>query len=157
MSSEDIRLDVTADPKLLRYVRTLLKSYVIGQGFPEEHAENVVLAVDEACTNAIRHSYGGCCGEKVELRLGSTPDGVEIVVSDRGTPAPPGAVTRKESPPPDPASLKPGGLGVQLMFRVFDEVDFRPGETRGNTVRMLLRWPDGARRQAGAAGDGGHR
>jgi len=141
MRTEDIRLEVRADPALLRCVRALLERYVTARGFPAERAEKVVLAVDEACTNAIRHSYGGPCDEKVELRLGSTDEGIEITLSDDGIPAPAGAVARKAPAPPDPAALKPGGLGVQLMWEVFDDVEFRPGDRRGNRVRMVLRRP----------------
>ena len=33
----------------------------------------------------------------------------------------------------------PGGLGIQLIHEVFDEVDFCPGEGGGNCVTMKLK------------------
>jgi len=144
MKKVDIHVEVRADPRLLRSVRGLLCAWVRSQGFPESRAEEVTLAVDEACTNAIRHSYGGPCDETIELDLGTGEGGVEITVSDRGKPAPEGAVVARPPRAPDPSALKPGGLGVGLMRRVFDEVDFRRGEERGNAVHLFLRWPDGA-------------
>ncbi len=144
MNQVDIRLEVRADPALLRAVRGLLCAYARSQGFTEARAEEVVLAVDEACTNAIRHSYGGPCDETIELRLGPAEGGVEITLCDRGKPAPEGKLVPGPCRAPDPGAVRPGGLGVGLMFRVFDEVEFRPGKERGNAVRMFLRRPQGA-------------
>ena len=149
MKTEDIRLQLRADPDLLRSVRAMLGCYARSRGFPETRAEEIVLAVDEACTNAIRHSYGGPCDEKLELRMGTAEGGLEITLSDGGRPCPKAAIVRKGDPPPDPDVLKPGGLGVQLMFRVFDEVDFQPGEEKGNRVRLFLRWPEPAAEKGG--------
>ena len=142
MTPEDLRVDVAADPRLLGSVRALLRSYLTACGIAEDKSDEVVLAVDEACTNAIRHSYGGPCSERIELRLRCSDEGLEIVVADHGKPAPPQAVAPRDLPAPDPATVKPGGLGVHLMHRVFDRVEFRPGERSGNTVRMFLRRPD---------------
>ena len=40
---------------------------------------------------------------------------------------------------PDPDQLQPGGLGVQLMHRAFDEVLFCPGREAGNCVILRAR------------------
>jgi anti-sigma regulatory factor (Ser/Thr protein kinase) len=152
MKKVDIRLEVRADPALLRSVRSLLACYIRSRGFTEARTEEAVLAIDEACTNAIRHSYGGPCDETIELCLGSAEEGLEITVSDRGKPAPEEKVAPRALRAPDPAAIKPGGLGVGLMYRVFDEVDFRPGTERGNDVRLFLRWPEGAQARAEEGG-----
>ena len=41
----------------------------------------------------------------------------------------------------DDALILVGGLGVQLMYRVFDEVKFSPGREKGNRVVMRLKRP----------------
>jgi anti-sigma regulatory factor (Ser/Thr protein kinase) len=140
MKCQDIRVQVRADPKLLRSIRELLRTYVVGCGFPQDTVDSVVLAVDEACANAIRHSYGGSCDEKLELWVAYGEDeGLEVVLSDEGIPAPRECLQPKELEPPSAATVRPGGLGVQLMFQAFDEVLFCPGTERGNRVVMRLR------------------
>jgi anti-sigma regulatory factor (Ser/Thr protein kinase) len=114
-------------------------------GFTKERCHEVMLAVDEACTNAMRHSYDGRTNEMLVLSLRSNADWVEIELRDEGRPAPPEKTCRKTVAPPDPESLRPGGLGVQLIYEVFDEVTFTPGEREGNCVSMRLRKPDDSR------------
>lgn len=139
MTTPDIRIQLLSRPKLLKPIRELLRSYVAGSGFTDEQAQNVVLAVDEACTNAIRHSYGGSCDEVLELDLFSGENGIEIVLADHGAPVPPECLDLKNTLPPDPDTVRPGGLGVRLICTVFDAVEFFPGKERGNRVVMRLR------------------
>ncbi len=66
---------------------------------------------------------------------------IEVRVADRGRPAPREAVRRKRLRTPSADRLKPGGLGVQLIYRAFDEVEFAQGEGKGNTIAMRVRKP----------------
>ena len=112
-----------------------------GHGFPKPRVDEIVLAVDEACTNAIRHAYANCPDRRFRLTLRANGGCVEVTLRDRGKPAPAGRLKRKDPIAPGLDALKPGGLGVQLMYEVFDEVKFRPGRERGNAVTMRLERP----------------
>jgi anti-sigma regulatory factor (Ser/Thr protein kinase) len=107
----------------------------------EEVTDEVVLAIDEACSNAIRHSYEGRCDETVALTLRAAPDFLEFEVCDQGVPGHPERLRRRPLEIPDEDEVRPGGLGVQLMYEVFDEVRFSSGEGGGNCVVMRLRRP----------------
>lgn len=125
-------------PRLLAAVRAAVRCWLEGIDWASDRVEGIVLAVDEACANAIRHSYGGRCDEMVSVMLQSSPGGLEVSVCDSGTPCPPGRVQRRSLEPPSIDDLTPGGLGVQLMYEVFDEVVFeRQGES-GNRVTLRL-------------------
>lgn len=137
----DIRVELLSDPSLLQCVRSLVRAYVQGMGFSRDRVNEIVLAVDEACTNAIRHSYGGRPDGRVTLALRSNAQWVELRIRDTGEPAPPEKVARRELPRPTRETAQPGGLGVQLIYQVFDEVKFVPGEGRGNSVVMRLKRP----------------
>ena len=138
----DIELILRSDPKLLAAMRGLLRGYVTQQGLSKDRAEEVVLAVDEACTNAIRHAYRGRKTKPVALAVRSSPAWLEFEVRDEGQPASRERLERKLSEPSDPRKLKPHGLGVQLICRIFDEVSFETGLDGGNGVRMRLRRPN---------------
>jgi anti-sigma regulatory factor (Ser/Thr protein kinase) len=129
---------VRSDPKLLASVRSLVRSWVESWEVGEKTADKVVLAIDEACTNAIRHAYEGRSDGSVELSLHAEPEFLEFQVSDTGVPCPPECTMRRPVKSVDADDLKPGGLGIQLIHEVFDEVDFCPGESGGNCVTMKL-------------------
>jgi sigma-B regulation protein RsbU (phosphoserine phosphatase) len=102
--------------------------------FGPDLASDVVLAVDEACQNIIRHAY---CGEDgmIELRMESDGDKLCISLEDFADCVDPGQVR-----PRDLADLKPGGLGTHLIREIMDEVELRPtGEVKGNLLRMVKR------------------
>jgi anti-sigma regulatory factor (Ser/Thr protein kinase) len=118
----DLHVTVRSDPKLLASVRSLVRSWVESWDVGKKTTDDVVLAIDEACTNAIRHAYEGRCDGSVELTLHAEPEYLEFQVRSA-----------------DIDDLQPGGLGIQLIHEVFDEVDFCPGESGGNCVTMKLR------------------
>ncbi|MEJ2189570.1 MAG: ATP-binding protein [Acidobacteriota bacterium] len=135
----DIRLEVRSDPRHLGLIRTLIHDWVDGFGLPHELVHDVVLAIDEACSNVIRHAYEGRGDGPLEIRLLASPEHLEFEVRDQGVPCPPECHERRPLEPPDANALQPGGLGVQLMHQVFDQVVFCPGKNRGNCVTMKLR------------------
>jgi anti-sigma regulatory factor (Ser/Thr protein kinase) len=134
----DIRVEWRSAPKLLRGIRGLVRCYVADHGFSDERCDEIVLAVDEACTNSIRHAYHGAPDRALELVLRSNDMELVVELRDQGKPAPWEVLEPKEVKPPDLDNLTPGGLGIQLMYSVFDEVTFTPGEHEGNTVIMRL-------------------
>lgn len=153
MTAPDLRIEILPEPRLLKAVRGLVRGYMNAQGFVPERAEEVVLAVDEACANSIRHSYARePCGA-VALEFRSDEHEVMIELRDAGIPAPSDRVRRKPAPAPNVATLRPGGLGVQLIYQVFDDVEFRPGSECGNHVIMRLRRTP-ADKQNGTAEEG---
>lgn len=134
----DITLHLRTDPGLLCSVRALTTRYVGEWLHDDSKTKEIVLAIDEACTNAIRHAYNNDPNQTITLRFTAMDRTLEIQVEDRGHTAPAVTVQRKTPAPPDPETISPGGLGVQLIHEVFDEVDWCPGTPTGNCVRMRL-------------------
>lgn len=144
MTSPDTRVSITSDPRLLKAVRGLIRGYMNGLDFPYDRIEEIVLAVDEACSNAMRHSYCGSHDGVIEIELKSGERDVVIELRDYGVPVAEEHVQRKNVQAPDLDTLRPGGLGIQLIFEVFDDVEFTPGVDCGNHVVMRLRRPEAA-------------
>ncbi len=142
MKPHEIILEVSADPKLLSTVRAMVRSYLAEAGFTRERTDEVVLGVDEACTNAIRHACKGREDECFSIIFRSDEEWIEIQLLDSGEPVPAEVFERKERVEPgDVSEIEPGGLGIHLIREVFDEVQFCPGSVEGNCVTMRLRRP----------------
>ncbi len=103
-------------------------------GFKDEDVNNIMLAVDEACTNIIKHAYNYAPDESIEVNVGMREGDFEIVIADRGKNFNPENV-----PPPDMkeymTQYRRGGLGLYLMKKVMDTVDFQFKANR-NILRM---------------------
>lgn len=134
-----LRLEVSSDPRLLGVIRGVLQVWMEVLGLVANRRQEVILAVDEACSNAMRHAYEGRTDEALELALSASDEWVEITVSDQGMPCPTECSEYQPLLPPAPHEVEPGGLGVKLIHEVFDEVRFCPGTTGGNCVTMRLR------------------
>jgi serine/threonine-protein kinase RsbW len=89
-------------------------------------ADDLLLAVSEACTNAVLHSHS----EHFDLVLNVHSDRIEIEVSDQG-------VFTYRPPDPDPVAV--GGHGIRLMTLLTDQVLIRRGTERrpGTTVALV--------------------
>ena len=142
MSDPGITMEVSSDPALLGAVRGAVRCYFDAYGIPKERADELVLAVDEACANAIRHAYSGQKNRTFRLAMRTTKRWIEFEVRDGGKPAPREKIAQKGLPEvSDSQEITPGGLGIQLMYEVFDKVDICPGKTRGNCVTLSLKRP----------------
>ena len=136
---EDIRIEIRSDPRLLKAVRGLVRGYMAHHGFDTARVDEIVIAVDEACANALRHSYQGRTDGVLKLALCSNPRSVRVTLQDEGIPA---QLPRKRAKKTDEEVLKPGGKGLEIMRAVFDEVKFQVGKEHGNCVTMRLKRPD---------------
>ncbi len=145
LKTEDMRIEVSSDPKLLRAIRGLVQGYISRFGLSSDRVADAVLAVNEAYSNSIRHSYGNEPSGRVELVFRSSHDEIEVELRDEGIPSTRERLARISLAPPELSSLKPGGLGVQFIYQVFDETEYHPGQEQGNRVVMRLHLPDGNR------------
>src|ERR1700734_1495171 len=89
-----LTLKFQSDPKMLCVVRAALGQLTEMLGLSPEACRAVVLAVDEALTNVIRHAYLGQTDKPVELSFlrgqaradEEWRDTLEIVLEDHGIP-----------------------------------------------------------------------
>ena len=100
-------------------VRSLLRDFLAGV-VDDESIEQIVLAVDEACTNIIRHALEGDA-KPVRLTCNLKGERLKIVLRDYGTPCDPARIKGRSI-----AEIRPGGLGVHIIQRVFDHVEYAP-------------------------------
>jgi serine/threonine-protein kinase RsbW len=81
----------------------------------DEVADDVVLALSEAATNAVLHGSSG--GQPIQVVVHVNDDWVEASVLDHG-PQPPAGLPAES----DTDGLRAGGRGLWLLRRLVDEV-----------------------------------
>lgn len=106
-------------------------------GADEQAIRDLQLAVDEVCSNSIRHGYGGRDGH-IEVTVEPVGHSIRVVVRDWGRAFDPDRVPVPDLDLPlEERSL--GGLGLFLVQQVMDEVRFEFNDSNGNSVTMVRR------------------
>jgi serine/threonine-protein kinase RsbW len=137
----DLTLEISSKTELLTEVRKFVTDAAKGFGFPDDDISNIELAVDEACTNIIKHAYRYRPDGKIRITisLSRTNDRLKkfvIRILDHGV-----AFDSSKYTVPDMQEyfkrLKPGGLGIVLMRKLMDEVeyDIQPGIS--NSIQLV--------------------
>ena len=135
MASRILERRFAARAEELRGVRDAVRSCVLECGAPEKCAEDVVIAVDEACQNVIRHAYSGDAGGEIVLEIDHRGDHLEIRLTDFAPP-----IDRSEVKPRALDEIRPGGIGTHFIQEVMDSAEFvQPPPGCGNLLRMVKR------------------
>ncbi len=109
-------------------VRTWVRGLAEHNRLSPDDIDDLVLAVNEAATNAIRYGCPGGLG--VEIRWSRDGDCVRVEIRDSG-------IFRKRIPIPDLEASH--GRGIPLMIALVDELHIREGTARkpGTLVRLV--------------------
>lgn len=134
------RLSLFADLSQLAAIRRFVVQTGRDLGLDDDTVYDLLLAVDEGCTNIVRHAYAGLGGE-VEIRIELVEGGVRASLRDWGAEFDPGAAPRPDVTAPLESRAQ-GGMGLFLMQEVMDSVSFQFEGDKGNTLVMekLLPW-----------------
>ena len=107
----------------LSVVRDFVSTNSSDAGLSADDIENVMLAVDEACTNIIKHAYHLDPDGEIKIKIEHNADKILITIVDHGSTFNPDSV-------PDPDLQKyyrngrVGGLGMYLMKTLMDDVKY---------------------------------
>lgn len=117
-----------ADPTALTDVRRFVRSHAEKVFLPSEAAEDLALAVSEACANAVLHTPS----RQFTVGFRRVDDSAEVTIEDQG-------VFRR--PKVRPGVARTSGRGIPLMLALVDEVSITEGsqDRRGTLVRLLKR------------------
>jgi anti-sigma regulatory factor (Ser/Thr protein kinase) len=133
-----IEIRITSNPRFLIIVRAMVGQLCEVVECSKEEQRKIVLAVDEACANIIKHTYHFDENQPIEIVCKGNEKRLEIVLKDWGPP-----IDIERVQPRDLEVVKPGGLGTHFIRSIMDEVDFSHEEGCGNVLRMVkhLRTP----------------
>jgi anti-sigma regulatory factor (Ser/Thr protein kinase) len=115
-----IKFSMPSDPRYLCAVRGAIGPLAATIGWNESDCRAIVLAVDEALANIIRHAYHDRTDGLMELECREIPDGLEITLLDNGD-----APDRSKICAREVGSDQPGGLGTHIIKDVMDEFSYQ--------------------------------
>jgi serine/threonine-protein kinase RsbW len=120
---ESLRIEVPAAAERLAEIRRRLAVWLKPIGVSNTGIADIVLVVNEACTNCIEHAYRGIAPGSI--RVEANQDGGQIVVdiADRGV---------WQTPPSQPTTR---GRGLPIMRAVSAGLHVK-SSPEGTTVRM---------------------
>ncbi|MGA2402486.1 MAG: ATP-binding protein [Syntrophobacteraceae bacterium] len=129
-------LEVPADPAAMFMVRALAGKICERIGFEAKETDKLVLAVDEACTNVIRHAYDNSGDERIIVTFILGLDYLELTIRDFGSGADPATFRGR-----DLDQIRPGGLGVHFIKSAVDKVEYVTPPGGGTLLKMIKFMP----------------
>lgn len=135
--TELVSLSLPASTWYIRRTRLFISGIAQDAGFSENTASQVELAMDEALTNVIRHAYAEQSEHgTVVVLLEKDADQLTIRLRDWGNTFSPDWKTDLDVDQMA-KDKKRGGLGLFIIQRVMDEVDYRRCPQGYNELTMV--------------------
>jgi len=127
-----LQLEFPAQAEQMRSVRASLRKTLDAEEIEPQLRDCLVLAVDEACTNIIRHAYCDKTRGTIALKLLRERDMLTFELRDEAPAVDPSTVKKR-----DLSECRPGGLGVAFIDNLMDEWKLEPQSGgKGNVLRM---------------------
>ena len=117
------KLKVKSKTENLSLIRDFISSSAHEAGVKSDAVENIILAVDEACTNIIKHAYKSIPDGELIIKTKATLTRFVVSITDYGKSFEPEMI-----PEPDLQKYyrqrRVGGLGMYLMKTLMDDVRY---------------------------------
>lgn len=131
------RIAVRGTTEDLQRLRDFIQRQALSCGFDETRAYHITLAVDEVCSNIIRHSYHSDPSRRIHVAVSYSTNGMEISISDDGASFDP-----RDVKDPDMkeyfSQFRRGGLGIPIVKKLMDEVQYFPSLAAGSAMNTLV-------------------
>jgi len=127
-----VELLIPSNPSYLSMVRSVVGAFARQAGFDDGAADAIVVGVDEAVANVIRHCYKMRPDRGILLRCSIIPGGIELRLRDFGAKTDPVDIVCARR-----RRLRPGGLGLKMIKQVMDTVRYDASHPIGNELVMV--------------------
>ena len=127
-----IHLTVKSHPQSLKQIRHLMTDVTQRLSICKNETASIILAVDEVCSNIMRHGYKNDTENEIFLTILASPEELIIQIVDKGI-----NFDISKAVPRDPGDVKPGGLGIYIIKQVMDRVEYGKTDTGFNQTRLI--------------------
>lgn len=134
-SSNRKTFTIQSDSCELEKLRSEIGALLTVAGFGQKDRESVLVALCEAVTNSIRHSYHGKPGQPVEITFEEAADKIILRVRDYGEKVDLEQIKAKSNPELPP--VNPGGLGLYFMKTIMDGMEYNTAHSQGNELILI--------------------
>jgi len=124
-----MHMKMLSHPATLAPMRVAFEAFTERAGFNHADRGQIILVVNEALANVMRHAYNGATDKPIELSAEDTGDSIRIDIRDWGNGKAP-----QPSHKHDPET--PGGLGMVCLKQFMTQITFKP-ERDGMTLTMI--------------------
>ena len=132
----EFSVTIPSQTQWLKMVVELTKHITTLHQFTMAIAEKISLAVDEAVTNVIKHSYNNEGDNEITIEYFADSEGLKIKIIYTGIP--PHFSSQEININRMIKTKRKGGLGVELMKRIMDSVDYKT--INGINYCELIKW-----------------
>lgn len=131
-----IVLEIAATTELLKMLVEFTRHTAILAGFVPPESCKIAIAIDEAATNIIKHSYGYDKKKRIKINYILYEEGMTIELIHQGAPVI--IVNNEQSLEEMVENKSKGGLGVRMMKKIMDRVEYenREGENICRLVKL---------------------
>jgi serine/threonine-protein kinase RsbW len=129
---DSVTITIPSHPKYLSIVRSVTGKIAQIYEITEPLTEDMKLAVDEACANVIKHAYRGDRTKKIVLKYKITKKSFNVIIEDSGIKAQTDLIKGRSLD-----DIRPGGLGIHFIKRVFDVFQFDETKKKGNRLILI--------------------
>lgn len=133
-------MSIKSRTEKLALVREFVSDAARRFGFDDESINKIALAVDEACTNVIKHSYKFATDKDIVITIVPGNGVFEISIHDEGVSFDPETV-KQPNMKEYLSQYRRGGLGMYLMRSLMDKVEYHVYPGPHNEVRMTKYLP----------------
>ena len=129
---DSVTITIPSHPKYLSIIRSVTGKLAQIYEITEPLTEDMKLAVDEACANVIKHAYRGDRTKKIVLKYKITKKSFNVIIEDSGIKAQTDLIKGRSLD-----DIRPGGLGIHFIKRVFDVFRFDETKKKGNRLILI--------------------
>ncbi|KJU82585.1 serine-protein kinase RsbW [Candidatus Magnetobacterium bavaricum] len=129
---EQVVLRIESHPKYLSVVRAVAALTAELCGLCCQDVDDVRHAVDEACSNVIKHVYKGDTQRQILLGFRCLKDSFEVTIEDDGTKTRPKDLKQRSLD-----EVRVGGLGLHIINKAFDSISYDETKQEGNRLILI--------------------
>ena len=134
--AEPLVFEILSHPAYISLVRNAAARILGSRGIETKLISEIQVALSEAVSNVIRHTYKNDQTQKINVDMSLTGDLFEAVIRDFGPKVDPTRMVGRAL-----ENIRPGGLGIHFMKTVFNEVQWDDMPTGNQLVmKKKLSW-----------------